>query len=220
MFTTQNHQIRTFSIIWLILIGVFEVNTPVHFLILNTFLAYVPIELSFLLLNPKIKKHFIFWLIWIFWLLFYPNTPYLLTDLLHLSLLNPYNQNGLIKLSISMWISYTFLFVSAIGFALIGFDGLIKISGVIARKFNGSNPKNLQTFIITILTILSSIGIFIGRFLRIHTVYLFISPHLFIQPLIKMWTPRMLCFVLLFTFIQLFIYWIISLIVNDHPNFK
>ncbi|QBP19036.1 DUF1361 domain-containing protein [uncultured bacterium] len=204
----------------MILIGVFEVNTPVHFLVLNTFLAYIPIELSFLLINPNVKKHnLLFWPIWVIWLLFYPNTPYILTDLFHLAQLQPYNAEGLIKLSTPMWISYTFLFVSAVGFALIGFDGLIKISRIIANKIKTNPSLGLTISIITILTFLSSVGVFIGRFLRIHTIYLFISPRLFITPLIKMWQPRMMAFVLLFTFIQLFIYWIISLIVSDyHKN--
>ncbi|WP_236747669.1 DUF1361 domain-containing protein [Acetilactobacillus jinshanensis] len=220
MFKSKINQIRTFFIIWMILIGVFEVNTPVHFLVLNTFLAYIPIELSFLLINPNVKKHnLLFWPIWVIWLLFYPNTPYILTDLFHLAQLQPYNAEGLIKLSTPMWISYTFLFVSAVGFALIGFDGLIKISRIIANKIKTNPSLGLTISIITILTFLSSVGVFIGRFLRIHTIYLFISPRLFITPLIKMWQPRMMAFVLLFTFIQLFIYWIISLIVSDyHKN--
>ena len=201
----------------MLLICIFEVNSPMHFLVLNTFLAYIPIELGFFLERPKIKTGWIFWPVWLIWLMFYPNTPYILTDLFHLSLLNPYNQAGLIKLSTTMWVNYTFLFVSAIGFALIGFDGLTKIARILSHKLGGHSPK-LSQLITVILTLLSSIGVFIGRFLRIHTIYLFISPRLFINPLIQMWRPKMLAFVFLFTFIQLFIYWIINLIITSHPK--
>ena len=214
MFKNKSNQIRTFFIIWMILICIFEVNVPTHFLILNTFLAYVPIEINFWIQKPQIKHRQWFWLFFIIWLLFYPNTPYLLTDLFHLSLLNPYNQQGLIRLSISMWTSYTFLIISALGCTLIGMAGLNQIAGVIANRFSTSQAW-FRNVIIIILTILSSIGVFIGRFLRIHTIYLFANPQLFIRPLIRMWQPKMIAFVVLFTLVQLFINWVVDLITDD-----
>lgn len=197
----------------MVLICIYTVNSPVHFLILNTFLAYIPIELGFLINHPQIKNSAWFWPMGLIWLLFYPNTPYLLTDLIHLALLNPYNAQGLIKLSTALWLNYTFLVVSAIGCALIGFHSLIKMAHILAFKLNCKT-----SIVITGLTLLSSIGVYIGRFLRIHTIYLFISPRLFITPLIHMWTTKMIIFVLLFTFIQLFIYWIIKLIIRDQST--
>lgn len=212
MLKKESTQIRTFFVTWMVLICIYTTHSPVHFLILNTFLAYIPIELEFWLNHRKIKNGAWFWPISLIWLLFYPNTPYLLTDLIHLSLLNPYNVQGLIKLSIPLWINYTFLVVSAIGGALIGFHGLTQIARAIAAKLH----CNYSSIVIG-LTFLSSIGVYIGRFLRIHTIYLFISPRLFITPLIHMWTLKMIIFVFLFTFIQLFIYWLMRIIIKDQP---
>ena len=44
---------------------------------LNVLLAYIPIELSYLLNAEKRKRD---WLIGFAWLIFYPNAPYLFTD--------------------------------------------------------------------------------------------------------------------------------------------
>ena len=210
LFEKESTQIRTFLMAWMVLICIYTGNSPVHFLILNTFLAYIPIELSFLLNQSEIKNRFWFWPIGLIWLLFYPNTPYLLTDLIHLSLLNPYNNQGLIRLSTSLWISYTFLVISAFVCFLIGFHGLIKIAQILAKKLR------CPAILLTVgLTLLSSIGVYIGRFLRIHTIYLFISPHLFITPLIHMWTAKMMIFTLLFTLVQLSVYWAIHLLSKD-----
>ena len=58
------------------------------FLNWNLFLAFIPWVLTtWLIIQPKIQKHKIaFGLIICFWLLFFPNAPYILTDLFHLKL--------------------------------------------------------------------------------------------------------------------------------------
>lgn len=51
--------------------------THFHFMALNVLLAYIPIELSYLLNAEKRKR---VWLLGFAWLIFYPNAPYLFTD--------------------------------------------------------------------------------------------------------------------------------------------
>lgn len=53
------------------------------FLILNVGLAYIPFEIA-VFLTKKPRVWWIFWPLGIVWLVFFPNAPYLLTDLLHL----------------------------------------------------------------------------------------------------------------------------------------
>ncbi|UQS85102.1 DUF1361 domain-containing protein [Apilactobacillus apisilvae] len=209
-------QIRIVFIMWIIFLYIM-VKPPFGFLILNTILGYIPIEMSLELTNRHLSKSWLFWPILLLWIIFYPNAPYLLTDLFHLSLLNPYGNDGLLRLSGQMWISYSYLMISALGCSLIGFFGLFKVVNEITQKLK-IKSEFFKMSLIIILNIISSIGIFIGRFLRFHTVYLLLSPKLLIKPLIEMWTPHMIAFVVILTIIQTFVYWIIHLIVKDTEN--
>ena len=207
-------QIRTILIGLMVLISVFEIKTPFHFLILNTFLAYIPIELGFTLKKIKSQKSNLFWPVLIIWALFYPNAPYVLTDLFHLSLLKPYNTSRLIKLSFPLWTNYTFLVISALAFFILGLVNLLQIAKEITSKVKAKQVAFIKPIISFLLMLLASIGVFIGRFLRIHSVYLLISPHLFIRPIANMWNLRMAGFVILMTGIQLFVWWLIKIIRN------
>lgn len=213
MFKNVRWQVRLIFILWIIFLFVM-VKPPFTFLVLNTILGYIPIELSLELTNKYIEKSWIFWPILVLWLVFYPNAPYLLTDLFHLTLLHPYAPNGLLRLSTTMWINYAYLLISALGCSLIGFYGQFQIVKRSCAFFSiKSNP--LKVFIILILNVIASIGIYVGRFLRFHTVYLLISPRLVIKQLSEMWTPKMLVFVIILTIVQSFVYWILYLIIKD-----
>lgn len=209
----QKWAIRGFYLTWLGILAALT-RPPFTFLILNTFLAYIPIELSFHIGKKRPQNGLLFWLISLVWLLFYPNAPYLLTDLFHLSLLEPYGSNGLLRLDNSMWLNFTLLIVSAIPSTILGMWGMNQVnSGIIDRLHL---PKWSAPIGILVLSILSSIGIFIGRFLRIHTIYLFMTPSLFIQPLLNMWSAKAIRFMILLTFVQVVIYWSLHLISTNN----
>lgn len=213
MFKNVRWQVRLIFILWIIFLFVM-VKPPFTFLVLNTILGYIPIELSLELTNKYVEKSWIFWPILVLWLVFYPNAPYLLTDLFHLTLLQPYAPNGLLRLSTTMWINYAYLLISALGCSLIGFYGQFQIVNRSCAFFS-IKSKPFKVFIILILNVIASIGIYVGRFLRFHTVYLLLSPRLVIKQLSEMWTPKMLVFVIILTIVQSFVYWILYLIIKD-----
>lgn len=93
---------------------------------------------------------------------------------------------------------------------ILGFWSLNYVANTITQRYLRGNSW-LQTGLVLLLTCLSSIGIYVGRFMRIHTVYLFISPELITSRLLHMWTPTMLVFVGLMTLIQLIAYWLVYL---------
>ncbi|KRL64489.1 MAG: DUF1361 domain-containing protein [Lentilactobacillus diolivorans] len=197
---------------WLVFIYTYLQRPPFNFLVLNTLLAFIPIELSFHIDVGKPKNMILFWLLIIVWMLFYPNTPYLLTDLFHLSLLNPYGVNGLLRLDDTMWLKFSLLLISTIFSTLLGMWGLDRIAAAISARFKMSDMPVFKDLVIIILTILSSIGIFIGRFLRIHTIYLFLTPEMFIRPLLNMWSHSAIVFIVLLTVVQLVFYYTLKLI--------
>lgn len=206
-------QIRAFVVLWLFFLWQFA-REPFTFLVLNTFLGYLPIEISFHITYNRPQNRVVFWLVILLWLLFYPNAPYLLTDLFHLSLLNPYGIDGLLKLDLHVWIYFTYMLISVLFCVILGFWSLNYVAGIISKRFLHGNIW-LQIVLVTVLTFLSSVGIYAGRFLRIHTVYLFISPELIVNRLLHMWTPTMLAFVGLMTLIQLIAYWLVYLAFHD-----
>ncbi|GAA3189057.1 DUF1361 domain-containing protein [Lentilactobacillus kefiri] len=213
MNTKNKWLVRGLFLIWMAGLYLYLKTPPFNFLVLNTFLAYIPIELSFHIDVGKPKNGLLFWVIIIIWLLFYPNTPYLLTDLFHLSLLNPYGINGLLRLDDVMWFKFALLLISTLFSTLLGLWGLDTVANAITARIHAKHILIKHTVVVG-LTILTSIGIFIGRFLRIHTVYLFLTPELFIRPLMNMWSRPAVVFIVLLTIVQLVFYYTLKLIQN------
>ncbi|CAM2788396.1 DUF1361 domain-containing protein [Fructilactobacillus fructivorans] len=214
MSQNKKWQVRIFFIGWMVLLFLFLRDTRFGFLALNTLLGYIPIELSFHIGNKPHQNSFVFWLLSLLWLLFYPNSPYILTDLLHLAWLHPDEANGLLRLDPHVWFLYTCLMISALSCAFIGFWSLVHVAKAIDVKIH--LPGNFSNFVtIVILTVASSIGLFIGRFMRVHTIYLILSPRMYIRPFLNMWNMHMLVFVFLMTVLQLMIYWIYTIISNN-----
>ncbi|MBT9670926.1 DUF1361 domain-containing protein [Secundilactobacillus kimchicus] len=209
-------QIRVFFGIWMLILWQFA-KAPFSFLLLNTFLGYLPIEISFHVGANRPRNHFLFWAIVVVWLLFYPNAPYLLTDLFHLSLLNAYTTDGLLAMSVHVWIYFTFIIVSTLFCVVLGFWSLRHVAQTIAQRYFKSGWA-AQSVLVVLLTFLTSVGIYAGRFQRIHTIYLFISPDLILHRLLAMWTPKMLMFVGLMTLIQLIAYWLFNRVTTPQPQ--
>lgn len=135
------------------------------FLIWNMMLAIIPIFI--LKFEEKTNKKWLKILALLVWILFLPNTFYTVTDLIHIQNLkfyffeNPYAEATYIE-DISNWIEIINLFlISTFGF----FAGLINVDRFIKRF----EHKWKKITAISILSILSGIAIYIGRFLRFNS---------------------------------------------------
>ena len=124
------------------------------FLNWNLFLAFLPWAFtSFAIIKPKIQKSWIFiTFILASWLLFFPNAPYILTDLFHLRL----------RSSMPIWFDLVLILSFAWTGMLFGFLSLWDIERILSGKL-----KNIWINVISVsLLFLGSFGIYIGRFLR------------------------------------------------------
>lgn len=204
---TNKWKIRIFFWVYILFLWIF-VRGDFDFLALNTFLGYLPIEFSFQMDRIPAVKSWLFLLVFLLWLLFYPNAPYVLTDLFHLSLLHPYNQStGLMKDNPAIWLNYTYMIISALSCSILCTIELKKVCQRLANQFL---PKVKINPLPLILIILSSIGIYMGRFLRIHSFYILLTPTWFIKQIIDMWTPSMWAFTFFLTIVQLALYWLVN----------
>lgn len=122
------------------------------FLNWNLFLALIPFTISSLMLVYNLNRKLPVILLIITWILFFPNSPYILTDLFHLRL------NG----SAPIW----FDLVLILSFAWTGLVyGLISLMDIEKHLAAYLNKKLVNSLIISFL-FLASFGIYLGRYLR------------------------------------------------------
>jgi uncharacterized membrane protein len=98
----------------------------------------------------------------ILWLLFLPNSPYLITDLIHLDHLPNY----------LLWYDATTIFVNALTALGMGFYATYIFQNISNHIFS----KKITWFLVISSQILSGFGVYLGRFLRFNSWDLFFSP--------------------------------------------
>lgn len=137
------------------------------FLNWNLFLAVIPFIISSYLINKKIQNKAIILLMIIVWILFFPNAPYILTDLFHLK-----NRE-----SAPIWFDLILILSFAWTGMTFGFMSLRHIESMI-KPFTTSFQKNT---IIVFFLFLSSFGIYLGRFLRWNSWHIINKPLLILN---------------------------------------
>jgi len=139
-------------------------STPVYlFLNWNLFLSIIPWTVSHALVNKKnLKNKFIKLIMFMAWLLFFPNSLYILTDLFHLRW-----DSGF-----PIW----FDFILITSFAWTGFVfGLVSLLNI--EKFLSEIwVMNIVNIILTLLLFLGSYGVYIGRYLRWNSWDIIVQP--------------------------------------------
>lgn len=182
----------------LIIISILK-NNVYGFMTLNLFLAYIPLELCLLLKLFKPRRKFEWPLFVIFSLIFVfmvPNTFYMITDLIHL---NQFTFNFYQGLIIVEWMYFTFL-VAGVLLALY----LLILMFVEMENF--TTHRWLNRTIILIMMFLNGLGIYIGRFLRLHSVYIINEPLRIYREVINHLDFDAFLFVILLVLLQVLIY--------------
>lgn len=203
-------QVRLFFLILILVLKV-TLKTPFNFMALNVFLGYLPIELSFQVRRFADKRSLAFWALLILWVLFYPNAPYVMTDLFHLSWLHPHTSTtGILRSDPLMWAIFSLMILSAVSCVIFGTIEMARVSRIL-EKLTTPRLTKMHLVWVVIFSTLSSIGIYIGRFLRLHSIYLLMTPTWFFKQLWSIWSWPMLEFVITLTLLQLIIYWCLRL---------
>jgi uncharacterized membrane protein len=124
------------------------------FLNWNLLLAIVPYLLSSILISNKFLRNskIAFVIVLLVWILFFPNSPYIFTDLFHIK----------VRKIIPIWYDLVLILSFAFTGILFGFKSLYHLVKVSSPYIN----LKIQNISIVFLFFLSSYGIYLGRFLR------------------------------------------------------
>lgn len=136
------------------------------FLVWNIFLAWIPLVFAHTATTFSWKrKHILLTVpvVALLWLLFFPNAPYILTDLQHLSQQRP---------GIPVWFDVLLIIWFAWTGLLLGMVSLFLMQDIVRRGF-GRVAGWLFVFAVGIL---GSLGIYIGRFLRWNSWDIILNP--------------------------------------------
>jgi len=126
------------------------------FLIWNLFLAWIPFLIAYFTYTVTLNRRQIYVVMPIaafFWLIFFPNAPYILTDFQHLA--------GTWR-DVPVWYDVMLLIWFSFTGLLLGMVSLFLMQEIIRREFG----RWVGWGFVALVSVLSSAGVYVGRFLR------------------------------------------------------
>jgi uncharacterized membrane protein len=132
------------------------------FLIWNLFLAWIPLGIAWLVrvLKPPLLPMVILIALW---LLFFPNAPYIFTDLVHLRW---YGRQGI-------WLDLSTTLTTALTGLFVGYTSLAWMQAAVRARWGA-----LTGWLFVVVAVgLSGFGVYIGRFLRWNSWDIVTRPH-------------------------------------------
>jgi len=169
-------------------------NIKGAFLVWNLFLAWIPFLISFYLYQKKERQHPIkLYLILGVWVLFLPNAPYIITDLIHLR-----PRDG-----VPLWYDAITIFIFAFHGLMLGIISTLLIHESLKRHLSDFKIWTLLLFTF----ILTGYGIYIGRFLRWNSWDIVVQPiSLLEESVLKLTNPLAIVITGIFSIILFFTY--------------
>jgi uncharacterized membrane protein len=150
------------------------------YFIWNLFLSWIPYGISMYLPVSFVvmKRKWFAWLLLIIWFLFWPNAPYMLTDLLHLRQ----------KQNIPLWFDLGLILSFAWTGLITGFISLIEIQNLIRKQTNRFVAWAFAVFMI----FSGGLGIYIGRYIRVNSWDVVANPLRVLFHIVKHFNDQMM----------------------------
>ena len=139
------------------------------FLLWNLLLAFVPMKLS----ESLARRSPLDWRTWVvlsFWLLFFPNAPYIITDFIHL------RSDGMMR-----WYDLILIMHFALSGMICAFLSLGQVHDWVMLYFG----KREADSVLVVTVVASGLGVYIGRFQRWNSWDIFLHPLQIIQDSIQ-----------------------------------
>ena len=173
------------------------------FMLFNLFLAFASLEISYLLPLFRARKRTELpasILVYLLFLLMSPNVFYIVTDLIHLNAF-PFRYTS--GLRVKEWWHFTIL-VTGVLLSCFYYTIMVK---QLRELWMRSRWSRFAGPLLLAFIVLGSIGIYIGRFLRFHSVHLFTEPFELLERFVSSLTRDALLFIGWITLLQLLIVW-------------
>ena len=193
-------------------LGIYLLNGLVLFLGWNMILATIVYALAKLILHMDQKRVSALWIGLVFglYVLFFPNAIYIITDFIHLEAYDFFTQYPRIyAMEINDWLIMAHITIGALIAMKLGMSSVIKLE---ERFLDKLNIKPYRIIVLTSLFGISSVGIYIGRFLRFNSWDILRLSSIIIQ-LFDQWR-FMIMFVIIFTVIH----WVSYLLFANRTN--
>jgi uncharacterized membrane protein len=168
-------------------------------LIWNLFLAWIPFMLAYLAHTiswQRLAVYLVIPVVALLWLIFFPNAPYMLTDLQDLSR-RAIGAPLWYDVIIVVWCSWTAM--------LLGIVSLYLMQDIVMRTFG----RSIGWIFVFVISALSSFGIYLGRFVRLNSWDILDNPKETAQTILGLViepSRRLAAFTLAYTFFFLFVY--------------
>ena len=168
-------------------------------LVWNLFLAWIPFVLAYLAYASSWKRKLLYFVLPItafLWLIFFPNAPYILTDLQHLAK-ETSSAPVWYDVIVMVWFSWTGL--------LIGLVSLYLMHDIVQRAFG----RWLGWAFVLFVSGMSSFGVYLGRFVRFNSWDLLGDPKEIVFTILGLAidpSRRLVAFTILFAVFYLFVY--------------
>lgn len=188
------------ALIAMFFIFLYVTNNQFKFLIVNVTLALIPFDISLLIKHVNNK-----WLaigLGFVWLIFYPNTMYMITDFIHLS-----------AIGTSIWTAYQYAHYAILALGI--FSGVLFGLGsatLVFERFVKEPEFSMQILFYSLLSFASAIGIYLGRFKRLNSTDFITNFHGTLIEIKHAFTPDMMAFVFCFVLLQLFLFAVFQII--------
>jgi uncharacterized membrane protein len=187
-----------------------------QFLAWDMFLAWIPYIISSCIryiFNKKLTKMSLIWMVPMSagWLFFLPNSAYLFTEILHSFRYFNAQEGTQFWSNIDFWYNLTLTFAVAILGLLLSTCSIIQIHGVLNKLFS----KYINMMVIGVILMLSSLGVYIGRFNRWNSWDMLSRPWQIVMDIMHDLVARnnmVIEFVAIVFLIQIFAYVIVSLL--------
>jgi len=168
-------------------------------LVKNLFLAWIPFVLAYLAYTLSWKRWHLYFVLPItafLWLIFFPNAPYILTDLQHLAK-ETTDAPLWYDVIVMVWFAWTGL--------LLGIVSLYLIHDIVQRTFG----HGVGWVFVFLVSGLSSFGVYLGRFVRFNSWDILNDPKEIVVTILGLAidpTKRLVAFTVLFATFYLFVY--------------
>lgn len=141
------------------------------FLVWNLFLAVIPFTITTYLVSLSKLNKFRLMVCFSVWLLFLPNAPYIVTDLIHLRLSS----------TPIIWIDIIIVSAFACNGLLLFYLSILDMKTVLQSYFK----KTLLNYSLIAIIFLSSFGVYLGRFLRYNSWEILSNPKYLINDILN-----------------------------------